>query len=122
MYKIEYESRRNILFLSVEGYLDSDEISRFIEEFREQVNRLDEGFFFVNDMSRFTPPSENVFLIIKELMELLGSKKPCKVIRIFDPENTGAMVQIFKGEELAEIDYDIFTVSSMEDAMNYIEK
>ncbi len=122
MYKIEYESRRNVLFLEVEGYMDSDEISGFTEEFREQINRLHEGFILVNDMSRFTPPSDNVFLLIKELMELLDSKKPDKVIRIIDPDNTGAMVQVFQSEEIAGIDYKIITVRSREEAMKLLEE
>jgi hypothetical protein len=122
MYKITYDSDKNILFLSVEGYFDSDEISRFTEEFREQVNRLDEGFTLINDMSRFTPPSDDIFLIIKEFMELLDSKKPGRVIRILDPDNTGAMVQFFQSDELASVDYEVVTVRSLEEAMKLLGK
>lgn len=122
MYKIEYKNDKNIFFVSVEGYMDSDEISRFTEEFRDQSDRLEEGFILVNDMSRFTPPSDDVFLIIREFMELMKSKKPGKVIRILDPDNTGAMVQIFQSEEIAGIDYEVITVRSREEAMKYIEE
>ncbi len=122
MYKIEYKNDKNILFISVEGYMDSDEISRFVKEFREQIDQLAEGFILVNDMSRFTPPSDDVFLIIREFMELMKGKKPGKVIRVLDPDNTGAMVQIFQSEELAGIDYDVITVRSLEEAQKHIEE
>ncbi len=122
MYKIEYKNDKNIFFVSVEGYMDSDEISRFTEEFRDQSDQLEEGFILVNDMSRFTPPSDDVFLIIREFMELMKRKKPGKVIRILDPDNTGAMVQIFQSEELAGIDYEVITVRSPEEAMKHIEE
>jgi hypothetical protein len=122
MYNINYDSDKHILFLSVEGYLDSDEISRLAEDFGKQVNSLDEGFCFVNDMSGFNPPSDNVFLIIKEFMELLDSKKPGKVIRILDPDNTGALVQFFQSDEVASVDYEVVTVSSREEAMTLLEK
>src|SRR6056297_1868393 len=58
-YDIRADTVNNRLYMTLEGMLDEEQAIAAVEEIEKAIERLDEGFDIVNDMSEFKPMSQD---------------------------------------------------------------
>ncbi len=119
MFKIEANTQQNYLIMQLEGFFNSEEIIEAAQKTKDEVDKLKPGFIIINDISKFKPVNQDSTIYIKDAQKYVFMKGAKKVIRVV--ESVISNLQFNRTKKAAQADYDVFEVSSMEEALKMIE-
>lgn len=72
----------DVVYLSIEGRLETDEAVTAVEEFAQTLERADEGFYFINDLSEYNPVSQDAVDTIERGKEAIVEHGVEAVVRV----------------------------------------
>jgi len=113
MYSIKSDLTKNILYITLEGFL-SDEIVKTAADLTiNEINKLKPGFSIINDISSFKPATAKGAEEIKRAQVYASAKGVSRIIRVVKQSHLGAM-QFSRTAKDAGYDNEI--ASSVEEA------
>ncbi|MDS0284651.1 hypothetical protein [Haloarcula onubensis] len=119
-YEIRADRTANTLYLEFSGTLTAEEMETAAAETVEAAQDLDDGFYIVNDISAFTPPSPEAAKPIKEAQVELKQLGVGDVVRVV-AENTSAVTENAFQRRSRQAGYEGKTATSVAEAERKLE-
>lgn len=118
MHTIKADLSKNLLVLSLEGFMNDQEIRETSTEVINEAKKLKPGFSVINDISKMKPATQTGVEDITKAQAAVLKMGVGKVIRIVD--NPVSKMQFQRTAKLASADYQVAEVSDMDEAMRMI--
>jgi hypothetical protein len=119
-WEIEVDEDENRMFFRLAGYFEDDDSEESFEDFLEAIERVDEGFELIMDISEFQPGSTAAAETLEKGKRVLSENGLAASVRIV-PESTTAQMQFERTGEGEEA-YQVAYAESAEQAAELLDK
>ncbi len=120
MYKIKADTARNVMYISLKGFLNETDVKEAVLQIRRTADSLRPGFVIVNDISEFSPASPRVADEISKVQAYVNQKGCKKTIRVVG--NVLSKHQVRRCQEAVRAEYEVIEVTTPEEAEKYLKQ
>jgi len=120
MYSIKADTRKNRLYLKLNGFLADDEVKKAGEEVIQAIARLQPDMTIITDISEFKPTSPSAAVYIKDAQAAAFQKGVKHAVRIV--KNPIVNMQFNRTQREAGAKYDVLEASSVEEAEQLLDR
>ncbi len=89
-YEVKSDKDKNVLYLTMEGFLKDDEINIVADQAVKEAAKLKKGFHVINDLSKFKVASKEGTELIKQAQLNLAKMGIGRVIRVTGDKAVGS--------------------------------
>lgn len=114
-YNVRADTTTNTLYIELAGRLEAEEIEVAANEATDAAQRLSDGFYIINDISQFTPPSPEAAEPIQEAQKELKSMGVGDVVRVVASDTSRVTENAFQRRS-RQAGYEGKTAESVEEA------
>jgi len=114
-YDVRADTTTNTLYIELAGRLEADEIETAAQEATDAAERLSDGFYIINDISKFTPPSPEAAKPIQEAQKELKGMGVGDVVRVVASDTSQVTENAFQRRS-RQAGYEGKTAQSIEEA------
>jgi len=114
-FAVEADQASNTLYIELAGRLEADEIETAAQEATDAAERLSDGFYIINDISKFTPPSPEAAKPIQEAQKELKGMGVGDVVRVVASDTSQVTENAFQRRS-RQAGYEGKTAQSIEEA------
>lgn len=118
MHEIRINTNKNVLYITLKGFLKDDEVRDVVKEIIDKAKQLSPGFIVVNDISEFSPASKNVLDEIKKAQAFVKTKGVKRIIRVVG--NVLTKNQLKYTQQCAGLDNEVIEVNSLTEVDQYL--
>ncbi|MBN2724664.1 MAG: hypothetical protein JXR95_11390 [Deltaproteobacteria bacterium] len=119
MYNVKVDTAKKCLFITLEGFMQEDEVKKAADLVVSSLPKLPKGFTVVNDISQFKPASREAGEYIKLAQAAIFQKGVSKVIRVTGKSFVGKL-QFERTKKEVNATYETVEVATMEDALKLL--
>lgn len=114
-FDVEADRTTNTLYIELAGRMEPAEIERAADEVLDAAETLSDGFYVINDISEFMPPSPDAAKPIKRAQSELKSMGVGDVVRVVADETSAVTENAFQRRS-RKAGYEGKTAHSVEEA------
>jgi len=114
-YDVRADTTTNTLYIELVGRLEADEIETAAEEATDAAKRLSDGFYIINDISKFTPPSPEAAKPIQKAQQELKTMGVGDVVRVVASDTSQVTENAFQRRS-RQAGYEGKTAETVEEA------
>ncbi|MDH4262599.1 MAG: hypothetical protein OEV78_06075 [Spirochaetia bacterium] len=118
IYDIYAKPEKNRIYMKLKGFFRDEQVKEASDKFLSELEKLQPNFDIINDISEFRPATAKGAQIIKDAQIKVAQKGIKRLVRIVDKSVSGLLQ--FK-TTAKEAGYDGIAVSSLEEAIKYLE-
>ena len=119
-YDVRADTTTNTLYIELAGRLEADEIETAADEAIDAAKRLSDGFYIINDISKFTPPSPEAAKPIQRAQKELKTMGVGDVVRVVAEETSAVTENAFQRRS-RQAGYEGKTATSVAEAEQKLE-
>jgi len=112
---VEADRTTNTLYITLAGRLEAEEVETAADEVLNAANELSDGFYIINDISKFTPPSPEAAKPIKQAQGKLKEMGVGDVVRVVADETSAVTENAFQRRS-RQAGYEGKTAHTVEEA------
>ena len=117
MYQVKTDVEKNRIYLQLKGFLQDDEVKKASDEVKIGIDSLRSNFDIINDISEFSPATQEGKRMIKETQVYAVQKNVNRVVRI--TKNVIGKIQFERSSK--EAGYSAVTAGSVEEANKFLD-
>jgi hypothetical protein len=119
-YEVEADRTSNTLYIELAGRMEPEEIEAAADEVLDAAQTLSEGFYVINDISGFMPPSPEAAKPIKRAQTELRELGVGDVVRVVADETSAVTENAFQRRS-RQAGYEGKTATSVEEAERLLD-
>jgi hypothetical protein len=116
MFDIKINEAKNAILCVLIGQFDYAEAERYVEKFKEGVNKLKPGYAVISDLRDFSPAKEDARKVLQEAIEYSVAKGRGRVIRILNDSLGATVGNIQLNKASRKMGYEVEVVSTLAEA------
>ena len=120
MFKISTDSVKNRLYLTISGYISTEEAKQIKTRIETETEKLTDGFDVVNDISNFRLGHDDAGVLMGNVFNYFKTKKVMYVIRVIGSSQSG-LIQFAKHSQDFEAPPEIKYLPTIAEAEEYLD-
>ena len=119
MYKVQFDTTKNVLQINLEKYLSEEDSIFLYQEIKKNIYKLDKNFNLLTDLTKLNNIDENTTQHIKKIMNIINKHGVLNIYRIISETNKDFGFNIMSMFHYSK-NVKIKTFTCLEEANNYL--